>query len=234
MAKNDKPTPKSVLREFLKSLKELEDGFDAVAASLVLSTGKRSVENLIAEQCATSIVILWERFIHDVLISYVLRSHKKYLKSLQKRILKSVSERFGTECGKRIVFAFGTPRAVSDIEPLMDPKGWNLSANSGDKLAAVANDLLKSSAAKKFSLDTEDRCFVDLIIALRNFLAHRSGGSRKALISAIHKMSAGGKNGGLHAAAIKLDRYLLQTTGPDGNRLKVIIFRVRQLANGFI
>lgn len=232
MAKDPKPSPKTVIREFLESLRVLENGYDVVAASLGNSIKNGFVENLVAEQFATSIAILWEGFIHDVLVSYVLKSHKKYLNVLKKRIVKSVTERFGPECGNKIVFAFGTPRAISDIELLLDPKGWNLAANSGDKLAAVANDLLKSSAARKFSLDSEDRFFVNFLVALRNFLAHRSAASRKVLIAAIRKMALGGKNGGLHAQKINISKYLLHTNGPTGNRLKVIFARVRQIAEG--
>jgi hypothetical protein len=231
--KDAKPTPKAVIRYFLQSLQELESGFDAVVVSLAGARQKANVEIIVAEQFATSTAILWEGFVHDILIAYVLKHHKKSLKTLQKRVIRLVNDKFGHECGKRIVFTFGTPSAVSDIEPLLDPKGWNIAANSGDQLAKVANDFLKSSVARKFSLDKEDRAFIDLLVALRNFLAHRSTGGRKSLIAAIRKMELGGKNAGLNSPSINLKRFLLQPGPPAANKLKFILERVKIIAQSF-
>jgi hypothetical protein len=235
MSKNPKPTPRAVVKEFIAEVDELGKSFDRVLAALGASSSpkRRDIENVVAEQFATSIAIAWENFVHNILVTYVLRSHKKYLKALQKRILNSVNEKFGAQCGKSLVFAFGTPSAFTDIEPLLDPKGWNITVRSGDELASTANKLLKSSIARKFSLDAEDRLFIDLLVALRNYLAHKSAGARATLLGALRNLDSVGKNVDLRDHSVRLNRYLLQPCATGGIRMKVILSRIKQIADEF-
>ncbi len=112
MPSNPKPTPRAVVEEFIASVNVLEDGFDGLLAALSAapkSAKNAKVSNVVAEQFATSAAILWENFLHEVLVAYVLRNHKKYLARLEKRISDSVTDKFGAHCGKKLVFVFGTP-----------------------------------------------------------------------------------------------------------------------------
>lgn len=220
------------MEEFITAVEALEEGFDGLVAALAAGSkpAKNSnVTNVVAEQFATSVAILWENFVHEVLVAYVLRNHKKYLTQLQKKISASVTGKFGAHCGKKIVFVFGTPASVADIEPLLNPKGRNITVTSGDALASTANELLKGSIARKFSLDKEDRVFVNLLIALRNFLAHRSTAARALLIEAIRKADVTGKNTNLHADSIRLRRYLSERCPTGDSRLKAIFARVKEV-----
>jgi hypothetical protein len=227
---------RTIPQSFVAAIDDLETGFDNVLAALAAASkpiARSEVANTVAEQFATSLAIMWENFVHEVLVAYVLRNHKKYLKRLQKKIVISVTDKFGAQCGKKLVFAFGTPTSVGDVEPLLNPKGRNVTVSSGDHLATTANELLKGSIARKFSLDKEDRIFIDLLLALRNFLAHRSTAARASLVGAIRKAGRGGKNANLHAESIRLNRYVSETCPLGAGRLKAIFARVKEVANEF-
>lgn len=73
------------------------------------------------------------------------------------------------------------PLTRAQIEEMLDPEGRNVSAESAGTLAEKANDLLAAAHAKKFSLTAVDGGFLDFVIALRNYLSHRSSGSMKIL-----------------------------------------------------
>lgn len=224
------------MHEFTASVDALEKGFDGIITVLASSRKSMSTADLsriVAEQFAASVAIKWENFIHDVLVAHVLRSHRKYLKGLEKDVVKLVSEKFGIQCSKGLILRFGTPSSVRDIEPLLNPKGRNITASSGDNLASTANRLLTSSLARKFSLDQEDRIFVDVLLAVRNFLAHRSSAARAALIQAIRRASPVGKNAKLYVSSIQLAEYLSGGCQTGERRIKVMFQRVKEIALQF-
>jgi len=75
------------------------------------------------------------------------------------------------------------------VTGLLDPKDWNITVGSAQELSTKANEFLAAEFARSFSVDKSDGEFVNFAVALRNYLGHRSDGSRTALKSAVGSLS---------------------------------------------
>lgn len=139
--------------------------------------GKRrqlSLETRLIEQFVMSIAVLWESFINDLIIAYVIEHPESCLRNIQERINQSISEKFGSLAAKKIRFIKLKKLSRAQALALIDPKGMNITAKTADNLSARANALLIASDARKFSLNAEDRVLIDLLLSIRNYLDHKS------------------------------------------------------------
>jgi hypothetical protein len=73
---------------------------------------------------------------------------------------------------------------------MVDPDGWNVTADSAETLAKRATQFLSAPYAIKFSLADLDTKFVDLLIAARNYLSHGSTGSLKIMKQRVNEIDA--------------------------------------------
>src|SRR2546427_802888 len=64
----------------------------------------------------------------------------------------------------------GCSQLGSELSCLVDPKGFNITADSAGALANRANQFLAAPNAMIFSLADVDRAFVAFLIATRNYL----------------------------------------------------------------
>jgi len=92
-----------------------------------------------------------------------------------------------------------------------------------------ANRFLDATDARKFSLNAVDAAFFDYLIALRNFLGHRSDGARKTFLQAVGEIKPNSGNGDLHGPAQQVGTYLKQRT-QSGTRVNTIGARVLAIA----
>lgn len=166
-----------------------------------------SLENRLAEQSAMTMAVLWEAYINDLFIAYIAAAPQHYIQQVISRMKQSLFEKFGH--GTKWV-EFAPPDTISkvQVEKLLDPKGWNLTVTSAEKLSKTANQLLRGADAKKFSLEVNDRAFVDFLIGLRNYLGHRSKASRKILSEAIKALNPASPNAGLIGQSTSVGSYL--------------------------
>jgi hypothetical protein len=74
----------------LKDLEKLERQHDEVLNGLAGKTIKKNTRNFLAEQFTTSLTILWEKFLDEILLSYLQKSHKQYLSALETEMRKTV------------------------------------------------------------------------------------------------------------------------------------------------
>jgi hypothetical protein len=163
---------------------------------LIAVSGKqrqRALETMLAEQCAMSLAVSWEAFIHDLLIAYVMMNPTTFRNDLEDRVTTSIGDKYG---GAVRWIKFSLPRAPNkpQLIGMIDPKGWNITANSAQELAKRANQLLSAAEAKKFSLDAEDSAFLDYLISIRNYIGHRSKASRIEVTGAIKTMAGTTRN----------------------------------------
>lgn len=223
-------TPRRVVISFKETLRDLETLYDSMLAAISTSRGGVTLEGILAEKFALELGVRWEGFIHDLFIAYVLRGKRTFLRSRREAVKKSVRERYGEPWENLVLLrtpAQWTPRS---IEVLLDPHGKHIAFISADKLFNRAKALLGSKAIR-FSLDEEDRQLIDFVIALRNFLAHRSKASLK-----VFKMSVGDftKRGPNHELAGRVGsvRAYLRKVGSSGRpRIRTAFFRMSGIAD---
>lgn len=188
-----------------------------------------SLEALLAEQLVMSVAVGWESFLTDLLLTYAMLDSKKSMDSLQYRILNSIKDRYGSDAAKSIRFSIGKTLSKIRMAGLLDARGWNLSVKNAESLSQRANDLLAAQFAKKFTLVAEDMVFLDFLIALRNYLAHRSSASRTALKDTAARLE-GGSNAALQGVLTNIGPYL-RRKGSDGKtRAVVIVTRLIEIA----
>ena len=161
---------------------------------LVAVQGKRrqvALEKMLAEQFAFNIVVLLEGFLSDVLMAYLSTSPQRYSQILKERLTASIKERYGAAASGLVSFKFPREISANTLRKLIDPKQFNLTFPSAEKLSARANELLEAQYARLFTLDAVDAEFLNFTIALRNFLAHRSKSSRATLSQTVSQLSSG-------------------------------------------
>jgi hypothetical protein len=176
-----------------------------------------------------SVAVGWEGFLSELLLTYVMLDSKKAIDALRDRILKSTKERFGSDAAKSTSVLISKTLTKARVAGLLDPRGWNFSEKNAASLSQRANDLLAAQFAKKFTLAAEDMVFLDLVISLRNYLAHRSSASRTALKAAIAQLK-GERNDPLRGTFNIIGPYL-RWSGSDSNpRAVVIVNRLVEIA----
>ena len=136
---------------------------------------------MLAEQCVLGLAVMWEAFVHDLIVSYIEENSDVCVGFHKARV------KLKYRVQEQIVRKMDHDRSIPDvltrthIELMVDPEGWNVTADSAETLAKRATQFLSAPHAIKFSLSEMDRRFVDLLIATRNFLSHRSTGSLKIM-----------------------------------------------------
>jgi hypothetical protein len=90
---------------------------------------------------------------------------------------------------------------------------------------------LNAVNGRKFSLEVDDRDLIDYLVALRNYLSHRSEGSRLKFLDSLRALKAGGKNDLLISPAQNVGMHLKQRIAPGGARLNVIGQRTVEISN---
>lgn len=189
-----------------------------------------SLGNELVTQLTLSVSVLWESFLHDIMIAYILMDPRRTLLSIEERVLKSIEDKFGDTVAKNVSFGSLPNVTRSKLLSLLAQKGWNITSPSASKLSSKANSLLAAPYAIKFSLDPEDSEFYDYIRALRNYLGHNSDGARKVFKDAISNLSES-INLPLKANLNQIDAYLKAPAINNKSRVEYIIDRLKTIAN---
>jgi hypothetical protein len=228
------PTPAHVVADFQKQVASALDLHDELLLSIAHNKKNKSLESMLAEQCVLGVAVLWEAFIHDLIVSYIEQRSDECVRFHKDKVTQAI------EAKSKIFLAWiaiNVPAALTraDIEMMVDPKGWHITADSAETLAKTANQLLSAAHAKKFSLPDADRKFVDLTIAIRNYLSHRSTGSLSIMKQKLAELAKADKKSPLKGAVPSVGAYL--KTIPKGapeSRTKVISRSLSTLAGKLI
>jgi len=183
------PTPVQVVTTFRKRIDASLNLYDELVLAVHQKKRQQSLESLLAEQCVLGLAVMWEAFVHDLIVSYIEENSDVcvgFHKTRVKQSIESKSKLFA----KWITIDIPEVLTRGHIELMVDPEGWNVTADSAETLAKRATQFLSAPHAIKFSLAEVDRRFVDLLIATRNYLSHRSAGSLKIMKKRVADMDA--------------------------------------------
>lgn len=222
--------PNRVRSNFDQRLTNLIRDYEEMLLAVHGKTRQPSLELMLSEQTTMSMGVYWEAFTHDLFVAYVVRNPTNCIRDFRSRVDKSLLDRFAMP-GNWIRFKMPATLSVAQAEKILDPKGWNVSAISAKELRDKANQVLHSTDAQNFSLTADDAAMVDLLVCLRNYLAHRSTHSRKSLKTAISAIRSIGSNQHLAGNFTEAGNYLKTVTGPNRRRVHEIGSRLRAVAH---
>src|ERR1051325_7548976 len=201
------PAPnKDVVRKFVKRLDAGIGFHEELLLAVHLKTHQASLETMLAEQFVLNTAVLWEVFLSDILLAYMIMSPRPYLKTLKTKMLQSIKDRFGTEAARCVGVDLPARPSLAVAASYADPKNFNITVNSAEALKKRADELLAAQHAKRFTLAAEDAQFVDFLVAMRNYLGHRSDAARVRLREVVSPLV--GQNITLKASVANVGAYL--------------------------
>ena len=221
-------TPAEVSRIFDCRINSLLRDYSELLLAVHQKKRQASLETMLSEQTVMALAVYWESFLHDLMIAHIVRRPKSCLKGYEDRIHKSVADKF-PGASRWVAVGFPDAPTLVQVERLLDPKGWNIVASSAEQLRELANRFLDAADARKFSLNADDAAFFDYLIAMRNYLGHRSDGGRKTLLHAVSAITQNSGNADLYGPAQQVGTYLKQRT-QSGTRVNSIGARVLAIA----
>lgn len=151
-------------------------------------TNEKFLHNMIATQLAFAVLSLWEAFLSDILLSYVVKKPNKMLTRMEERVNQSIKDKFGNEILKCVFFKVKKHLTWHTLLHMIDPKGSNITRSEPTDFTQLANEYLTGRYARKFTLSQKDNEFYSFVKKFRNYLAHGSLRSRKELVIVIHKL----------------------------------------------
>jgi hypothetical protein len=218
-----------VIRKFRKRLTVSVGYYQEMLLAVHLKTHQASLETMLAEQFTFNCAVLWEVFLSDLLLAYVVMNPASYLKGLKANVSRSLKDRYGGEVEKCAELTFPSKITRVQAKALVDPKQFNISIQSSAVLTKKANELLAATHAKKFTLTKDDAQLVDFVIAVRNYLGHRSKAARAAIKST--QAQLGGANIGLRGDTRDMGTYLKRRNADGDTRAIVIAQRLAEVAS---
>jgi hypothetical protein len=224
------PTPSSVVALFDKRVANALALYDELLLAVDQKKKQQSLETLLAEQCVLGLAVLWEAFVHDLIVAYIVERSDACIRFHKDKVTQSIKAK--NELFLKWV-RINAPAALSraQVEMMVDPAGWNITADSAETLAQKANQLLSAPDAIKFSLPDADRKFLDLTIGIRNFLSHRSAGALTIMKKRLGEHHTVEPISPLNGAVTTVGAYLkFRPAGAIGTRAKLIGNRLRTLA----
>lgn len=187
--------PRGVRDAFDSEMNDLLSYFDRVAQALAGTGHEQGDISRLAETMFLAAFVSFERFLSDLFFAYMNRDFSAYQRDLSQRVHNSVRERFGQWSSARIRFNPKQHVNMPELENILDPDGWNLTFKNVVELRDKADRWLATRHRNRVhSLTVHDVNLIDTARAIRNFIAHQSVGSKKAMNEHLATVSSGAHN----------------------------------------
>jgi hypothetical protein len=214
--------PEVTRDNFQRRVNNLLRDYGELLLAVHSKTRQASLEIMVSEQAVMSLGVYWEAFVHDLMLAYIMRNPTSCVLDYKTRINQSLTAKFNVP-STWIKVNIPSQITLKHAERMVDPKGWNLDATSAEELRSKANQLLHSTDARNFSLSSDNAAFVDLVVAMRNYLAHRSTSSRRVFRASVRTLQTIGPNSRLASApAADIGQYLKTTVSVGLRRVHVV------------
>ena len=224
------PKPAQIVANFQQQITTALTNYEQLVAAVSALPQRLTMERLLAEQCVLTIAVQWEAFIHDLIIAYIEDKPDTCIAFHRNKVTQSVKDKH-KGFSAWVTVTIPNPLTRIQIEEMLDPEGRNVSAESANTLTKKANELLAATHAKKFSLTSVDGGILDFVIALRNYLSHRSSGSLKVLKKRLSDLGTADPASNMIGTLTNVATYLnARPPGLLDSRAKVIGYAVSALA----
>ena len=141
---------------------------------------------LLVEASLMFAAVRWERFVHELFVAHINRDSKPFGKWVQVAIAQSVKEKRGKVVASHLRVELPKNLSRDSVHDVLDRDGENLTFKTTADLVTRATEWLPAAQAAKFkALTASDLACIDALVAVRNFLAHRSSSSSKTMNDAL-------------------------------------------------
>lgn len=219
-----------IVASFVEAANQLLAHYSELSLAIHNKRNEASLGNELSTQTSLSLLVLWENFVNDILLTYAQSDPTRLVRSTEARILQSVEKKFGKLCARHIHLDLPRTLSLKMIAAIADDQGRNVTAQSANELATRANNLLSGKFARRFTLEPRDYQFYDYLIALRNYLGHFSKKSLISLREAIQRMQHV-DNLVFQVRFAQIGPYLRADVGGGESRVAVLGQRLEELAN---
>ena len=209
--------PVSTRNAFKVRISNLLRDYDEMILAVHGKKRQASLETMLSEQAVMSLGVYWEAFVHELFVAYVIQNPVNCVLNFRRRLEQNLADKFNVP-QRWLKLTIPPTINAKHAERMIDPKGWNINATSAQELRSKANQFLHSTHALNFSLNADDAAFVDFLVAVRNFLAHRSANSRALFKSSLASMHASGANAALASGFVDVGSYLKSSSGSSNQR----------------
>jgi hypothetical protein len=86
-------TPAEVVAAFQKTVAAALDFHDVLLNAIAGHPKKKSLENMLAEQCVLGVTVLWEGFIHDLIVAYIEQKPDECVRFHKDRVTQSIKDK---------------------------------------------------------------------------------------------------------------------------------------------
>jgi hypothetical protein len=188
-----KINPASVKADFATLAGELLSFHDRVAAAL----GTKRDVSALAETTALRLAVIWEGFVSDLFVAYINRDCSVFAAHLQRAFEQEFSGKQDAIFDQFGSLSFPAHMDRARILSLVDRQDQNITFRNIEEMQSRAGQWLAAADRARFdSLTARDRAVIDLLVSIRNHLAHRSKGS-------LDKLNAALDAGALHPTGLR-------------------------------
>lgn len=224
-----KINPIDVRQDFDRSLADLIAFYATVKAGLSLDKD----QSFLAENTVLTAATLWEGFVNDLFIAYINRDTSQFIVHLSNAFEADRTPKQMQIANRFVTVAYPAHMTVKMITSLLDEVGNNITfASYGEMKKGAKKYLAGANATRVSGLNSARGASINLWIALRNHIAHRSERSFKAMNDAMNA-------GALHGTGLKRGVRDVRHVGaylkakPAHNlppRVEIILAEIRAIA----
>ncbi|NKK72494.1 hypothetical protein GFM13_19335 [Rhizobium leguminosarum bv. viciae] len=188
-----KINPVDVRQDFDRSLIDLIAFYTTVKSGLSLDKD----QSFLAENTVLTAATLWEGFVNDLFIAYINRDTSQFIVHLDNAFEADRTPKQMQIANRFVTVTYPAHMTVKMITSLLDEVGNNVTfASYGEMKKGAKKYLAGANATRVSGLSNPRGALVNLWIALRNHIAHRSERSFKAMNEALAA-------GALHGTGLK-------------------------------
>lgn len=184
-----KINPKDVADDFEVEIIKLIDYYTRSASALAGFQTEKSDTSLLAEHVFLAAAISFEGALSDLYFAYTNINSSVFINKKETLVKDLIKREFGEWYADK--YNLGTIKHIkaSELYPLLDPYGHNITFYDGKKMVEKAEkNLIQAHVAKYKSLNNSQIKLINAVKFIRNCIAHRSESSYEAMTDALLKL----------------------------------------------
>ena len=180
--------PSSIKTDFIGAIADVRTTRAATATRSIPAKSR----NLISEYSFLSAAILLEGYVSDLFIAYINCDGTQFTAHLTSKMTIETKDEHAKRALAIAAIKLNKHVTATEIEQIIDDKGYNVTFPETGKMMGAANLWLASVYAIRFtSLSAPQKASLEAIRGMRNFLAHRSKSSKDKMQAVLAETNLG-------------------------------------------